>query len=107
MRPKSYICLLLTAFLFCRSEAANRYWVGSIFTNWNNILNWSATSGGLGGASIPGTGDAVIFDNGGTGSCNIDVTVSVASFTVNTGYRIRFPPFVNLRYQLRRILGSK
>ena len=30
--------------------------------NFNDSANWSATSGGTGGASVPGTGDTAIFD---------------------------------------------
>lgn len=49
---------------------ASRYWVGGTGA-WNNVntANWSATSGGAGGASIPVTTDAVFFDaNSGTGT---------------------------------------
>lgn len=42
---------------------ANRYWVGGS-GQWNasNTTNWSATSGGSGGASVPTSGDNVFFD---------------------------------------------
>lgn len=42
---------------------ANRYWVGGT-GNWDasTTTNWSASSGGLGGASVPTSSDAVIFD---------------------------------------------
>ncbi|MEK7529492.1 MAG: hypothetical protein AAB570_01075, partial [Patescibacteria group bacterium] len=39
------------------AEAANRYWVGTS-TDWSNTNNWSATSGGVGGATVPGVNDA-------------------------------------------------
>lgn len=43
---------------------ADRYWVGGNGT-WNgtNTTNWSTTSGGSGGASVPTALDAVYFDN--------------------------------------------
>ncbi|MEI7757663.1 MAG: hypothetical protein WCI80_01330 [Bacteroidota bacterium] len=43
---------------------ANRYWVGGTGT-WDTTTttNWSATSGGAGGASVPATTDQVIFDS--------------------------------------------
>jgi hypothetical protein len=43
---------------------ANRYWVGGTGT-WDaaSTTNWSATSGGSGGASVPGNNDIVIFDS--------------------------------------------
>jgi len=42
---------------------ANRYWVGGSGT-WDDsaTTHWSASSGGAGGASVPGTTDDVIFD---------------------------------------------
>ncbi len=43
---------------------ASRYWVGGT-GNWDasTTTNWSATSGGLGGASVPTTSDDVTFDS--------------------------------------------
>jgi hypothetical protein len=40
---------------------ANRYWVGN-GGNWSDIAHWSATSGGVGGASVPTSVDNVYFD---------------------------------------------
>lgn len=43
---------------------ATRYWVfGGITVNWASTSNWSATSGGATGASVPVAGDDVIFDH--------------------------------------------
>lgn len=59
---------------------ANRFWVGGSGT-WNNTTttNWSATSGGAGGASAPTTGDTVFFDaNSGTAA-----TITVAATAVS------------------------
>jgi len=46
---------------------ADRYWVGGTGT-WDttSTTNWSATSGGASGASVPTTADNVIFDQAGT-----------------------------------------
>jgi hypothetical protein len=43
---------------------ANRYWVGGTGT-WDatTTTNWSTTSGGSGGASVPSTADVAIFDS--------------------------------------------
>lgn len=52
---------------------ANRYWRGGSGT-WNttNTANWSATSGGPGGASVPQNGDAVFFNaSSGAGTVTI------------------------------------
>ncbi len=38
-----------------------RYWVGN-GGNWSSIAHWSATSGGVSGASVPLSQDSVIFD---------------------------------------------
>lgn len=43
---------------------ASRYWVGgSGLWNSTDTSHWSATSGGAGGASVPGASDHVTFDN--------------------------------------------
>lgn len=56
---------------------ANRYWVGGAGT-WDalNILNWSATSGGVGSATIPGAADDVFFD----------ANSGAATVTIGSGY---------------------
>lgn len=67
---------------------ADRYWRGGSGT-WNNAntTNWSATSGGAGGASIPTSTDNVFFDANSTGTCTIAGTVPCANlnFTGFTG----------------------
>lgn len=57
---------------------ADRFWRGGAGT-WNssNTANWSTTSGGSGGASVPSAADDVYFDsNSGTGTCTISGTVN-------------------------------
>lgn len=69
-----------------------RYWVGNGGnTSWNNTANWSTSSGGAGGASVPGASNDVFFDGGtgGTsadGDCVIDAAVNVASITITSSY---------------------
>ena len=91
---------------------ANRFWVGGAGT-WNatNTTNWSTTSGGAGGASVPGVNDDVFFDaNSGSG------TVTVGSGTVNcanldfTGYTQTFngqfgTPRINIYGSLTVVSG--
>lgn len=71
---------------------ADRYWVGGTGTwNTSTTTNWSATSGGAGGASAPTTADNVFFDaNSGTGTVtlsgattlnNLDCTGFSGTFT--------------------------
>lgn len=67
---------------------ANRYWVGGT-GNWDTstTTNWSATSGGAGGASVPTSIDDVFFDansNGGsafTATINDSVSCNNLDFT--------------------------
>jgi hypothetical protein len=59
---------------------ATRYWVGGAGT-WNTTTNWSTTSGGAGGASIPISTDDVVFDAN-SGLVGLISTCDVA-FTIN------------------------
>jgi hypothetical protein len=64
----------------------NRFWVGGTGT-WNttSTVNWSATTGGAGGASAPGAADVAIFDaNSGTGTVTLGENVTVFRCTWNT-----------------------
>lgn len=73
---------------------ADRYWVGGSGT-WNttSTTNWSTTSGGTGGASVPTAADSVFFDQAGTynvtmtGALNcldLNVTNGTVSFVTGT-----------------------
>lgn len=60
---------------------ANRYWVGGTGT-WNgtNTLNWSASSGGVVGASVPTSADNVFFDaNSNVGTTAFTVTMATVT----------------------------
>ncbi len=62
---------------------ADRYWRGGS-GSWNTTTNWSATSGGAGGASVPTAADNVIFDtNSGSGTAHYTVTVTDNSTCAN------------------------
>jgi hypothetical protein len=65
--------------------ATTRYWVGTS-TSWNDSSNWSTTSGGASGASVPGANNEVTFDGQSTQNCTCDVAISVKSLTVEAGY---------------------
>ena len=65
---------------------ATRYWVGGTGT-WDasSTTNWSATSGGAGGASAPVAADTVIFDSSsGTGICTTASGAVCSAVTFNT-----------------------
>ncbi len=78
------LCLVLLQCV-CVSSFAARFWVAAGPSNWNNPANWSNTSGGAGGFSVPGVADAVTFNNVRNGDCTIDAPVNVLSIIVN-GY---------------------
>lgn len=72
---------------------ANRYWVGGTGT-WNttSTTNWSASSGGASGASVPTAADSVFFDQASTYTVTmtgaltcLDLTVSAGTVTFATG----------------------
>lgn len=51
---------------------ATKYFVnGGVNNLWSNTNNWSTSSGGAGGAGIPGTADVATFD-GNSPNCTID-----------------------------------
>ncbi|MDP4251649.1 MAG: T9SS type A sorting domain-containing protein [Bacteroidota bacterium] len=80
------LCLAFLLNLPNYATAANRFWVAAAPSNWNNTASWSTVSGGAGGASVPGVGDAVTFNNVRLGNCAIDIPVSVLNITVTAGY---------------------
>lgn len=87
LRNKGFLAflVLMVAFL-SETYGANRFWVSSIAGNWNNAANWSTTSGGAGGASVPGASDIAIFDGNGLGNCSITTNLSVQGITISAGY---------------------
>ena len=65
---------------------ATYYWVGGDGT-WDasSTTNWSATSGGAGGAGVPNNTDTVIFDSAsGTGTCTTASGSECSIATLNT-----------------------
>jgi hypothetical protein len=71
---------------------ANRYWVGGTGT-WNttSTTNWSATSGGAGGASVPTAADSVFFDQAGTYTVTMTGALTCLDITVSAGV-VTFTP---------------
>lgn len=57
----SLFCLLLSTLLCQSLIGQTRYWVGGT-GYWHHASNWSLTSGGAGGASVPTASDDAIFD---------------------------------------------
>jgi len=65
---------------------ADRYWVGGTGT-WNttSTTNWSASSGGASGASVPTASDSVIFDQSSTYTVTLTGALTCLNFTVSAG----------------------
>jgi len=73
-------------YIFEEEDTGFRYWVKGISSNWDNTNNWSLSSGGISGASIPDSSKIAVFNNGGNGDCFIDATVSVNGFRIDSDY---------------------
>jgi hypothetical protein len=65
---------------------ANRYWVGGSGTwNTSSTTNWSASSGGPSGASVPTAADSVFFDQAGTYTVTLTGALTCLDITVSAG----------------------
>lgn len=80
------LLLFVLAFMCFEAVSADRYWVSSSNGNWNNTSNWSTSSGGSGGASVPTLADNIYFDGNGLGNCNVDVGVTASAMQVAAAY---------------------
>lgn len=89
MFRKTVIGLLAAVALFVSAQAASAacaattcFWIGTVNANWNQIGNWSDTSGGLTNGSTITTGDRLCFDSAGNTASTANASVSIAS--INT-----------------------
>jgi hypothetical protein len=65
---------------------ASRFWVTGGTGNWNSTTNWSATSGGASGASVPGSADtATLNASSGSGTVTLDISPTIQTLTC-TGF---------------------
>jgi len=65
---------------------ANRYWVGGSGTwNTSSTTNWSASSGGASGASVPTAADSVFFDQATTYTVTCTGALTCLDITVSAG----------------------
>lgn len=71
---------------------ANRYWRSAVSGLWSSTANWSTTSGGSSGASIPSSLDDVFFDRTGTYTISLSNTVghNAGSITISGGVNLTF-----------------
>jgi hypothetical protein len=63
---------------------ADRYFL-NVGTDFNDSANWSTTSGGAGGASVPTTADMIFFD-GNSGNLVLELDVVVNRITMESTY---------------------
>ena len=82
---------------------ANRYWIAASAGNVNDTANWSDTSGGSGGFSVPTSSDDVFFDSNGPGNCNGNSQHIYARHLNLTGY---IGTITLSSYRLLQIWGS-
>ena len=64
----------------------NRYWIPLTDSTYNDSFNWSVTSGGPGGASIPDTSCNAFFDSSVTGSCHLDSSINIYGLILGSDY---------------------
>lgn len=65
---------------------AARFWVSGGNGLWSSTTNWSATSGGASGASVPGSADTATFNaSSGAGTATVDSNVTIQTLTL-TGF---------------------
>ncbi len=85
---KKIFSVVLILFLLhsIEANAAKRYWVAGAHAKWNNTANWSATSGGTSGASVPGSNDTAYFNSGGNFNDTFDINVSVKRLEIASSY---------------------
>lgn len=81
---------------------AARYWKPAN-TNWDDITNWSSSSGGVSGASVPTSADDVTFDaNSVAQNCVLATAANVKTLTFTTGWTKTF----NMNSQTLTSVGS-
>lgn len=64
---------------------ADRYFVGAVDNDWHDAGNWSASSGGAGGAGIPTAADKAIFD-GSSPNCTVDANIDTGGIEIQNTY---------------------
>lgn len=80
MRINNLLLVVILSTFTSLSFAQNtRYWVGDGGT-WNDANNWSATSGGAGGATVPGDTTNVFFDANSFSAGGFEVFVDTVGF---------------------------
>jgi hypothetical protein len=85
MKKLFFLSLLALLAVHVESFAAKRYWIATTTSGWKAKANWSTTSTGLGGATVPGASDTAYFTSSRTGQCNVDSLVNVRRLEMGSG----------------------
>ena len=89
---------------------ADRYWVGGTGTwNTSSTTNWSASSGGASGASVPTVADNVFFDQAGTYTVTMTGALACLDITVSSGtvtFAAGTIPTLNVRGSMSLLAGT-
>ncbi len=72
------------------ADASDRYWLGTTDSNWSDVNNWSATSGGSAGASVPTSSNYVYFDANGNNKCVLTTNSTCKGIYATAGYTADF-----------------
>ena len=81
-----YLFVFVTLIICKEFSASNRYWIGGLSTNWNDVNNWGNSSGLGAPQTIPIAGDSVIFDGGGLSNCMLTSNINIGAINVLPAY---------------------
>lgn len=83
---------------------AQRFWVATRDGDWGSSSNWSTSSGGSGGASVPSFSDTATIDGAGgrNGGIRLQQNTTAANITISDNYRGVF----NLNGKVVLVTGS-
>jgi DNA uptake protein ComE-like DNA-binding protein len=98
MTMKKILLFSLFSFLYAVSNAATYYWVGlSAAGLWSDASNWSATSGGTGGAGVPMfSNDVAKLDKTAVIDINSGVSISSINVSANVGFKPSSGALINV-----------
>jgi hypothetical protein len=65
-------------------STGNRFWVGLVDSDYENSGNWSTSSGGSGGASVPVGSNNVVFDSSSSVNCTMGASRSMESIMLTS-----------------------
>jgi len=87
---KIYVSTVVFLLLALTGSAQTYYWIGGTGGgNWNNVTNWSLSSGGAAGTAYPHlTTENAVFDGAASVSLNVNIDLSTLTITGNSSVKI-------------------